>query len=108
MQAAMGNRSDFRAPGASPHVLDLRPKFLSNRAKDVGRIREALDRGDYAAISVLGHNMRGNGTSYGFPEVSAIGERIEAAAAAMDAPSLRAQADEPHAYIEKVRTPADA
>lgn len=107
MQPAMGNRSDFRAPGVSPQALDLRPTFLSNRAKDVVRIREALDRGDYAAIAVLGHNMRGNGTSYGFPEVSAIGARLEAAAASMDAPRLRAQADELHAYLEKVHTAGD-
>ena len=104
----MGNGSDFRAAGASPQALGLRPKFLSNRAKDVGRIREALDRGDYAAIAVLGHNMRGNGASYGFPEMSAIGERLEAAAASMDAPRLRAQADELHAYLEKVRAAGDA
>lgn len=89
-------------------MLDLRPTFLKNRAKDVARIREALDRGDYAAIAMLGHNMRGNGASYGFPEVSAIGERIEADAALMDAPSLRAQADELDAYLAKVRAEDDA
>lgn len=104
----MGNRSEFQARGASSQALDLRPKFLSNRAKDVGRIREALESGDYAAIAVLGHNMRGNGASYGFPEVSALGERIEAAAASMDAPRLRAQADELHAYLEMVRAAGDA
>jgi HPt (histidine-containing phosphotransfer) domain-containing protein len=68
----------------SPAAASLLPRFIAHRAEDVATIRQALDRGDYAIIARLGHNMRGNGRSYGFPDVATIGERMEAAARTPD------------------------
>ncbi len=58
----------------------LLPKFIEHRERDVASIRDALARQDFDAIARLGHNMRGNGRSYGFPELGAIGELLESAA----------------------------
>ena len=33
--------------------------------------------GDAAAVASLGHRLKGNGASYGFPEITAIGAQIE-------------------------------
>jgi HPt (histidine-containing phosphotransfer) domain-containing protein len=75
----------------SPAAAKLLPRFISHRAEDVAAIRLALDHGDYAIIARLGHNMRGNGRSYGFPEIASIGERMEAAALTQDVASVREQ-----------------
>jgi signal transduction histidine kinase/HPt (histidine-containing phosphotransfer) domain-containing protein len=69
----------------SPAATKLFPKFLDHRERDAATIRAALEREDFDTIATLGHNMRGNGVSYGFPEVSAIGQRIETAAVARSA-----------------------
>jgi HPt (histidine-containing phosphotransfer) domain-containing protein len=100
----MSNSSDVanRIGAISPQARALFPKFLSNRAKDVVRIREALSRGEFAAIALLGHSMRGNGASYGLPHVSTIGTRIEAAADSKDATGVGACADELERYIKDV------
>lgn len=66
--------SRFRA------AAKLLPRFVAHRRRDVGEIGHALGRGDFEVIARIGHNMRGNGESYGFPEVSAIGARLETAA----------------------------
>jgi HPt (histidine-containing phosphotransfer) domain-containing protein len=63
----------------------LRPRFLERRRRDVASIRAALECGDFETIDRLGHNLRGNGLSFGFPEMSAIGERLEVAAVAKNA-----------------------
>ena len=63
------------------HVL--LPQYFANRRKDVQSIAEALDRGgsvDWDLIATLAHNMHGSGASFGFPEITALGEELERAA----------------------------
>jgi HPt (histidine-containing phosphotransfer) domain-containing protein len=62
----------------------LLPRFVAHRRRDIGEVGLALARDDFETIARIGHNMRGNGESYGFPEVSALGARLEAAANTRD------------------------
>jgi CheY-like chemotaxis protein len=71
------------AAGPSPSPA-LRERFLARRAREVATAREALRRRDFAALETLGHNLRGNGPSYGFPRLGVLGRRIEAAAQARE------------------------
>lgn len=75
-------RSAGGAAAAARGVAALLPKYLLNREHDVATLREALERQDFEPIARIGHNLRGNGVSFGIPEFSAMGERIEAAAQA--------------------------
>ena len=70
-------------------IKPLVPAFLENRRRDV----EALATADLATARAIGHNLRGVAASYGFPELAAIGARLEAAAAAGDADIVRACRD---------------
>jgi hypothetical protein len=60
-------------------ILPLLPKFFANRRGDVRIIREAASKNDMGPISTLAHNMRGTGASYGFPEITTLGEHLSAA-----------------------------
>jgi signal transduction histidine kinase/FixJ family two-component response regulator len=60
-------------------ILPLLPKFFANRRADVRIIREALDKNDLTTIATLAHNMRGTGASYGFPEITTLGEALQTA-----------------------------
>jgi HPt (histidine-containing phosphotransfer) domain-containing protein len=85
-------RTDHRPLVArSPAAAKLLPRFVAHRGEDVVAIRAALERGDYTVIARLGHNMRGNGHSYGFPDIAIIGERMEAAARTEDVAGVREQ-----------------
>jgi HPt (histidine-containing phosphotransfer) domain-containing protein len=75
----------------SAAAASLLPRFISHRAEDIATIGLALERGDYAVIARLGHNMRGNGHSYGFPDIAAIGERMEAEARTQNEAGVREQ-----------------
>jgi HPt (histidine-containing phosphotransfer) domain-containing protein len=69
-------------------VKSLLPTFLQRRAGDVQRIRDALALNDFKVIATIGHNLRGNGASYGFPMLSSIGEAMEKGAVARDAAAI--------------------
>ncbi len=65
-------------------ILARRPVFLANRCQDAQKVREALAEHDFVAIQRIGHNCKGIGKGYGFPQIGEIGARIESAARAAD------------------------
>jgi hypothetical protein len=65
-------------------IAARRPAFLANRRLDVVKMNEALAKRDFAAIQVVGHNCKGIGTGYGFPDISSAGSAIEIAARAQN------------------------
>jgi CheY-like chemotaxis protein len=71
-------------PAAPSGIEALRPRFLANRKTEIGKLREALALRDFSAIRTIGHNCKGIGTGYGFPEISKLGAAIETAARACD------------------------
>ena len=78
------------------------PKFLSNVRKNPAAIAAALARGDYDTVRSLGHNMKGTGASFGLPQISALGERLERAAKEQSADSVRAIATELAQFLDRV------
>ncbi len=72
----------------SPSIAKHRPAFLENRRLDLIKMRNALAAGDFASIQVIGHNCKGTGVGYGFPEITTFGSAIEIAAKAYSAEEL--------------------
>lgn len=69
----------------------LLPRYIEHRERDVAVLRHSLDARDFVAIGRMGHNLRGNGASYGFPEIAVMGEALEAAARAKSVAGVVAQ-----------------
>jgi len=91
-----------RVRARSRAATALLPRFLEHRRRDVATIQEALERGDFEAIRTIGHNLSGNGLSYGFPEMSAIGKRLQAGADAESAGAVREQLASLEASLARV------
>jgi histidine phosphotransfer protein HptB len=85
-------------------VKSLIETFLRRRSGDPKHIREALDTKKFDVIATIGHNLRGNGASYGFPKLSAIGEALEKAALAADDATILRELD--HLIAELARIDA--
>lgn len=81
---------------------DLIPGFLDNRRKDALSLHEALKSGDIRAIQSIGHNLKGVGGGYGFPEISEIGAQIEACAKQNDATGIRQQLARLEDYLVRI------
>jgi len=96
-----GGRHRETAP--SDDIEELIPEYLEKRRMDVLACRVALEAEDFAAIRRLGHNMKGTGSGYGFPELTELGGEIEAAALRSDASALMDQLQRFADYVERGR-----
>ncbi|OGP52713.1 MAG: phosphotransferase [Deltaproteobacteria bacterium RBG_13_52_11] len=85
-----------------PDIADLIPGFLENRHKDIKTMGEALAQGDFDAIRLLGHSMKGAGGSYGFDAITDIGKSLEQAAIAKNFAEIQSLVKELSAYLDRV------
>jgi len=88
-------------------IAALVPRFLANRAADVGRIRAALGSGDFESIRSMAHGMKGAGGGYGFHEISRLGAAMEESARRSDAASIGELAASLEAYLASVAIEID-
>jgi len=85
---------------ADPDIGDLIPPFLENRRADVGRLQQALQTSDLETVRVLGHNMKGTGSGYGFDAITELGGRLEKAAVAGDRAEMEQVVRELEHYLD--------
>lgn len=71
-----------------------RPLFLDHRRQDLGRMQDAIERGDYDSIRTIGHHIKGLAGSYGFPDIGLAGAQLEQAAKDHDLASMRRTIDQ--------------
>lgn len=55
-------------------------KYMERRKTDIEKCRVALESGELSVLETVGHQLKGNGITFGFPEISTIGEAMENAA----------------------------
>ena len=78
------------------------PGFLEKRLLECALIERLLVEGDLAEIRILGHRMKGAGGSYGFDELSEIGEGLESAAVVHDVDTIRSAVGRLRGYLARV------
>lgn len=83
-------------------VASIVPEFLENRKKDCLLITRLLAIESFHEIRTLGHRMKGAGGSYGFDDISTIGEIIEEAAVAADKKTICSAVLRLGDYLERV------
>jgi HPt (histidine-containing phosphotransfer) domain-containing protein len=83
-------------------IAALVPRFLANRAADVGKIRAALADTDFEAIRGSAHGMKGAGGGYGFPEISRLGAALEEGARQRDAAAISALLASLEEYLGRI------
>lgn len=80
----------------------LIPRYLERRFKEVETFRAQLGAGDFEALRVGGHSLKGSGGGYGFAPLTAIGATIETAAKAKDAAAIETALVQYADYIQRV------
>lgn len=79
------------------------PRYLARRREEIGRLRASLAAGDYQALRLIGHSLKGSGGGYGFPALSDFGARIERAALAAEAAALDSAVTEYSDYLDRLQ-----
>jgi HPt (histidine-containing phosphotransfer) domain-containing protein len=70
-------------------LAELLPQYFALCRKDLEHLKDACELRRFGEIRVLGHNLKGSGGAYGFPELSRLGAEIEAAAKAGNEADVR-------------------
>lgn len=78
------------------------PAFLESRFQDCSTITRHLETGFMDEIKTLGHRMKGAGGSYGFDEISELGEMIENGATASDTRLIQEAVTRLDRYLSRV------
>jgi HPt (histidine-containing phosphotransfer) domain-containing protein len=92
---------------ADPDLADLIPGFLDNRRKDITTMGEALERGDFNTVRLLGHSMKGAGGGYGFDAITDIGAVLEQAAQDRNPDAIRQGLRDLSSYLARVEVVYD-
>jgi HPt (histidine-containing phosphotransfer) domain-containing protein len=85
-----------------PLLEDIVPFFLEKRRQDIAALETALAAGDLIAARKVGHDLKGTGGSYGFDEISRIGQVIEQAAASGDPTGVASAIRELRDYLDRL------
>jgi HPt (histidine-containing phosphotransfer) domain-containing protein len=80
----------------------LIPRYLDRREKEIVSFRAQLGAGDFEALRIGGHSLKGSGGGYGFAPLTKIGGVIETAAKAKDAAAIEAALVEYADYIQRI------
>lgn len=56
---------------------ELYRSYHQRRKGDLQRLREAFAAGDVEPFKMLGHQLKGNAPTYGYPELAKLGEEME-------------------------------
>lgn len=76
-------------------------KYLERRRGDIENCRQALHQGQLAICETVGHQLKGNGAMFGFPEISDVGKSLEQAAKDHDEKAAAGYVDELESIVNK-------
>jgi HPt (histidine-containing phosphotransfer) domain-containing protein len=63
---------------------ELKRQYIERRIKEISLLFTSLDQGDFASAARLGHQVKGNASTFDIPQISSIGFDIEKAALNQD------------------------
>lgn len=84
---------------------DLKPivtRFLGRKRGELPVLRQAVKDCDFETIRRLGHDLKGSGEGFGFPDLSAIGAQLERSAGTQDGEAIKDQIRAMEAYLAAV------
>ena len=68
---------------------DALSRYIRNRSEDLRKCREYFGTKNFEEIERIGHKLKGNGSTFGFPDLSKIGMELEVHAKKEDLSALQ-------------------
>lgn len=81
--------------------------YLENRRRDLIAIRAVLTRNNFEPVRVIGHNIKGTGSGYGFDFISKVGDELEQAALRADSAAIIRLSNELDDYLGRLKVVFD-
>ncbi len=64
-------------------------RYLERRRQDFDKCLASLVQNDFLQMEIIGHQLKGSGAMFGFPDLSLIGKNLEKAARSRDLKQLQ-------------------
>jgi HPt (histidine-containing phosphotransfer) domain-containing protein len=80
---------------------DMMARYLERRKRDLEACLESFRNRNFNDLEKVGHQLKGNGLTFGHPELSFIGKKLENAAAVGDAFLIEAALTEFSHWVNK-------
>ena len=84
------------------NLKGLIDSYLENRRRDLIAIRAVLTRNNFEPVRVIGHNIKGTGSGYGFDFISKVGDELEQAALRTDGAAILRLSNELDDYLGRL------
>jgi hypothetical protein len=84
------------------NIIDLLSTFLPNRRAEVGQLRQALEKDDWARLQHLAERMYALGNPYGFRQITTLGRFMREACANKDRRAFQALIRDYEIYLSEV------
>lgn len=83
------------------HVLvEHQKKYLERRLTDIYDLKESLKHNNFDIAASIGHRLKGNGVTFGYPNISDLGIALEKAAIDQDKNRIKNIIDELFLTVE--------
>ena len=79
------------------------PRYFELQRQGLSELRRAVAGNNAEAARLMGHKMKGTGTSYGFPQLTEMGAAIERAALAGDLDEAARLGEAVAEFLDNVR-----
>ncbi len=79
------------------------PGYLARRRREVTQMTSLLAASDYDSLRIMGHDLKGSGSSYGFPLLTQYGVELESAARRADHDALAVEIMRLGSYLSRVQ-----
>jgi PAS domain S-box-containing protein len=90
-----------------PGIGGLVPNYLANIRRNINLILAGVEVHDCQVARRLGHQFKGTGEGYGFPEITRVGAVLESAGIAADEREIRSQLLTLGRYLDRVEITAE-
>src|SRR5262245_22354341 len=103
----LGDSLQPRVVWLEKDLEQLVTRFLTRKQGELVLMREALAAYDFETIRRLGHDLKGAGEGFGFPELSILGAKFELAARAADAELIAVHITTMERYLKRLQVRFD-
>jgi PAS domain S-box-containing protein len=100
-QETGGEQAPFLPISIPPGLEEAAKHYIRSRKRELQQFVDLIDKGDFGQIRRLAHNMKGTGTSYGFPDLTRLGKVMETSAKEENAADLSATLIELSRYVQE-------
>lgn len=80
---------------------DMMIRYLERRTRELQDCERFLADKQFTKLEKVGHQLRGNGVTFGFPELSDIGMKLEQSSQDQDLPSTQEALEEFSRWVEE-------